>query len=72
MGNAYSAREHEQALADFPLLPNPHKNCSAVERERQCVQIRKRHGVRAPLDAAHLYTNATARAVEGDLGGFRV
>jgi len=26
--------------------------------------------VRAPLDTQYLYANATARAVEGDLGGF--
>src|ERR1700687_1610221 len=33
---------------------------------------KKRHRVRAPLDAAHLHVNATARAVEGNLGGFCV
>jgi hypothetical protein len=33
---------------------------------------KKRHRVRAPLDAAHLHVNATARAVEGSLGGFCV
>jgi hypothetical protein len=33
---------------------------------------KKRHRVRAPLDAAHLHANATARAVEGNLDGFCV
>ncbi len=41
---------------------------------RPCVAWQGRHGyVRAPLDGAHLYANATQRrAVEGDLGGFCV
>jgi hypothetical protein len=39
---------------------------------RQCVQTRGTGRVRAPLDAAHLHANATARAVEGNLGGFCV
>jgi hypothetical protein len=38
----------------------------------EAVRPKKRHRVRAPLDAARFDVNATARAVEGNLGGFCV